>query len=235
MPDKILIVEDETALRETLSYTLTREGYDTRTAKDGQAAVAAAKEWQPDAILLDVMLPLLDGLEVCRLLRREMNTPILMVTARASEVDRVVGLEVGADDYLVKPFHMRELVARVKALLRRSRLVQEASRDPDDQALEPSLVCGDLRIEPARAEVLRDGHVVALKPKEYELLLYLARHRGQVHSREQILQRVWGWDYSGDSRTVDVHVRWLREKIEPDPAKPVRLITVRGTGYRFEG
>jgi DNA-binding response OmpR family regulator len=235
MAEKILVVEDETALRETLAYTLEKEGFITRTAADGRGAIAIAQEWRPDAILLDIMLPVLDGLEVCRLLRREMNTPILMVTARGSEIDRVVGLEVGADDYLVKPFHMRELVARVKALLRRVRMMQPAAADDAEPAPEAPIECGDLRIDPARAEVLRGGQVLVLKPKEYELLLYLAHHRGQVLSREQILQRVWGWTYTGDSRTVDVHIRWLREKIESDPSTPARLVTVRGAGYRFEG
>jgi DNA-binding response OmpR family regulator len=235
MAEKILIVEDEVALRETLTYTLTREGYETRTAEDGRAAISTAKNWLPNLIVLDIMLPIIDGLEVCRTLRRDMNTPILMVTARGTEIDRVVGLEVGADDYLVKPFHMRELVARVKALLRRVRMMREEVAVEGEPAPEAPILTGDLRIDTVRGEIFRDGKVLILKPKEYELLLHLARHRGQVLSREQILQRVWGWTYTGDSRTVDVHIRWLREKIEMDPAHPVRLVTVRGAGYRFEG
>ncbi len=153
-----------------------------------------------------------------------------------SETDRVVGLEVGADDYITKPFHMRELLARVRAQLRRVRLIRGGKVSPGDAESAPDpLQSGDLLIDLARGEVLRAGKALLLKPKEYELLLYFARHRGQMLSREQILQRVWGWDYTGDSRTVDVHVRWLREKIEIDPAAPARLITVRGGGYRFEG
>jgi DNA-binding response OmpR family regulator len=237
MPEKILIVEDETALRETLTYTLEHEGFDVRAVEDGAKALSAALEHTPDIILLDIMLPGIDGFEVCRRLRAKMNVPILMLTARESEIDRVVGLEMGADDYITKPFHMRELVARIKAQLRRVRLIREEKNPArsDEAAPEEPIVYGDLSINIARGEALRNGNPLALKPKEYELLLYFARHRGQALSREQILERVWGWEYTGDSRTVDVHVRWLREKIEPDPANPVRLVTVRGAGYRFEG
>ncbi len=237
MPEKILIVEDETALRESLAYTLAREGFDVRAVEDGPKALTAASDQRPDIILLDIMLPGIDGFEVCRRLRAKMNVPILMLTARESEIDRVVGLEMGADDYITKPFHMRELVARIKAHLRRVRMLREEKSPPaagEEPPQEP-IVCGDLSINIARGEALRNGNPIALKPKEYELLLYFAHHRGQALSREQILQRVWGWEYTGDSRTVDVHVRWLREKIEPDPANPVRLVTVRGAGYRFEG
>jgi DNA-binding response OmpR family regulator len=237
MPEKILIVEDETALRETLAYTLSREGYEARAVGDGPGALSAAHDLPPDLVLLDIMLPGMDGFEVCRRLRAETNVPILMLTAREEEVDRVVGLEMGADDYIVKPFHMRELVARIKAQLRRARMVREeqaAAPEKEAAPLEP-IRTGDLEIQLARGEALRDGKPLALKPKEYELLVYFARHRGQVLSREQILQKVWGWEYTGDSRTVDVHVRWLREKIEADPTRPQRLVTVRGAGYRFEG
>jgi DNA-binding response OmpR family regulator len=233
--DKVLIVEDEPSLVETLEYTLTRQGYAVCTATDGLQALEVARREQPDLIVLDVMLPRLDGLEVCRLLRRETVVPILMLTARTEEVDRVVGLEVGADDYLGKPFSMRELVARIKALLRRVRLTrQEASADGDVRPAD-ILRFGDLIIDLGRREVTRDGEALRLKPKEYELLLFLARHRGIVLSRDLVLERVWGWDYGGGSRTVDVHVRWLREKIEPNPTEPARIVTVRGIGYRFEG
>jgi DNA-binding response OmpR family regulator len=237
MPEKILIVEDETALRETLAYTLGREGFEVRAVEDGKTALTAALEQLPDIILLDIMLPGIDGFEVCRRLRAKMNVPILMLTARENEIDRVVGLEMGADDYIIKPFHMRELIARIKAQLRRVRMIrEEKSPAPSGEATpEAPVAYGDLILDTVRGEVLRGGKPLPLKPKEFDLLLYFARHHGQVLSREQILERVWGWEYTGDSRTVDVHVRWLREKIEPDPAHPVRLVTVRGAGYRFEG
>ena len=232
MSDKILIVEDELTLQETLAYNLEHQGYQVFTASDGNKAIEMAKECNPDLILLDIMLPGIDGFEVCRILRKDMLVPILMLTARDDEIDRVVGLEVGADDYLTKPFSMRELVARVKALLRRVRQMQ--SNNPAEEKHQ-IFDFGNLRIDESRHEVSLGGNPINLKPKEYDLLLYLARHRGHILSREQILEEVWGWDYFGDSRTVDVHVRWLREKIESDPAKPNRIITIRSAGYRFEG
>jgi DNA-binding response OmpR family regulator len=232
---KILVVEDDLTLLETLEYNLTRQGYTVLTATDGPKALELARQARPDLLVLDVMLPGLDGLEVCRLLRREMNTLIFMLTARAEEVDRVLGLEMGADDYLTKPFSMRELLARVKALLRRVELIrQEKTAAGQTSAAEEPLVVGDLTIDPARHEVSRRGKPLRLKPKEYDLLVFLARHRGIALSRDQILEQVWGWDYVGGSRTVDVHVRWLREKIEDDPADPARIVTVRGVGYCFE-
>jgi DNA-binding response OmpR family regulator len=195
-----------------------------------------ARREQPDLIVLDIMLPKLDGLEVCRILRQETIVPILMLTAREEEVDKVVGLELGADDYMTKPFSMRELQARIKALLRRSRFIREELTSREDSVDETQqLTFGDLTLDLARHEVMRDGEPLHLRPKEYELLVFLARNRGTVLSRDLILEKVWGWDYGGGSRTVDVHVRWLREKIEPDPAHPTRIITVRGVGYRFEG
>jgi DNA-binding response OmpR family regulator len=235
MGSKVLIVEDEPALLDTLEYNLAHQGYTVYTAADGPAALEMARQNRPDLIVLDVMLPGLDGFEVCRVLRQEMSVPVLMLTARDEEVDKVVGLEVGADDYMTKPFSMRELLARVKALLRRVRL------DREDLAIEGAEIgaerfaFGDLTIDLARCEVLRQGEPLHLKPKEYDLLVFLARNQGMVLSRDLILERVWGWDYGGGSRTVDVHVRWLREKIEPDPAQPARIITVRSVGYRFEG
>ncbi len=234
MPQKVLVVEDEPALQETLEYNLQRQGYAVVKAADGLAALDVARRERPDLIVLDVMLPGIDGFEVCRVLRQEMSVPIIMLTARTEEVDRVVGLEVGADDYIVKPFSMRELLARIKAQLRRVRLIREEMSGPEEAAGQ-KLVFGDLTIDMARREVQRNGEVLRLKPKEYDLLLFLARHRGAVVSRDLILERVWGWDYDGGTRTVDVHLYWLREKIEPDPANPTRLITVRGIGYRFEG
>ncbi len=236
MPESILIVEDEPSLQETLAYNLQKEGYLVETVGDGLLAIASARRMKPDLIVLDLMLPGLDGFEVCRILRKEMITPILMLTARDDEIDRVVGLEVGADDYLTKPFSMREFVARVKAQLRRARLVrEELGQLGETQVKHERLLFGTLEINVTRGEVILDGQPLRLKPKEYQLLLFLAEHRGQMLSREFVLERVWGWDYIGDSRTVDVHVRWLRQKIEADPAQPERIVTVRGGGYRFEG
>jgi len=234
MSEKILVVEDEPTLLETLIYNLKREGYAVEGVADGRKAIISAREMLPDLMVLDLMLPGMDGFEITRVLRQEMTIPILMLTARDGEIDRVLGLEIGADDYLTKPFSMRELMARVKALLRRVRIDQEkAANDP--KRVAEILEFDNLNINLTRLEVTLDDHVLALKPKEYELLLYLARHRGQVLSRDHILERVWGWDFSGGSRTVDVHIRWLREKIEKEPAKPTRIITIRGVGYRFEG
>jgi len=234
MSEKILVVEDEPALQETLAYNLTRQGYEVKTAGDGQAALDIARKEQPDLIVLDIMLPVLDGFEVCRILRKKMNTPVIMLTARDDEIDRVIGLEIGADDYLTKPFSMREFLARVKAQLRRVRMVREEMED-ESQVAHEKLTFDNLTLDMTRREVLIAGKPVAVKPKEFDLLLFLARHRGQVLSRDLILERVWGWDFSGGSRTVDVHVRWLRKKIEEDPANPQRIVTVRSRGYRFEG
>jgi DNA-binding response OmpR family regulator len=235
MTDKVLVVEDDLTLRETLEYNLVRQGYEVHTAADGRAALQIARQERPDLILLDIMLPGMDGFEVCRVLRQEMSVPILMLTARDEEVDKVVGLEIGADDYMTKPFSMRELLARVKAQLRRVRLTREEATAAEDGVVEgEKLTVGDLTIDLARHEALLGGEPLSLKPKEYELLVFLARNRGLVLSRDLILERVWGWDYGGGSRTVDVHVRWLREKIEPDPANPTRIVTVRGVGYRLE-
>lgn len=238
---KVLVVEDEPVLLETLEYNLTRQGHTVYTASDGLQALQVARAQRPDVIVLDIMLPGIDGIEVCRILRGEMNVPILMLTARAEEVDKIVGLEVGADDYMTKPFSMRELLARVKALLRRVRLIREdiAAESGESRATESAaaetLTFDNLSIDMGRREVTREGRPVHLKPKEFDLLVFLARHRGIVLSRDLILERVWGWDYDGGTRTVDVHVRWLREKIEVDPAHPDRIVTVRGIGYRFEG
>jgi DNA-binding response OmpR family regulator len=233
--EKVLVVEDEPTLVETLAYNLTRQGYEVFTATDGPGGLEMARKERPDVIVLDIMLPGLDGFEVCRILRREMSVPILMLTARTDDVDKVVGLEVGADDYLTKPFSMRELLARVKALLRRVRLIREEVSAEMGNAEAERLEFGDLVIDLTRHEVRRKGEILRLTPKEFDLLAFLARNRRAVLSRDLILERVWGWDYVGGTRTVDVHVRWLREKIEPDPANPVRIITVRGIGYRFEG
>jgi DNA-binding response OmpR family regulator len=235
MSGKILLVEDEVPLLETLRYNLTKQGYEVRTATDGVRALEVARLEHPDLILLDVMLPGLDGFEVCRILRREMNVPIIMLTARTDEVDRVVGLEVGADDYVTKPFSMRELLARVKASLRRVRLVREEMTASQQDTAQRRLVFDNLALDDVRHEALLDGEPLVLRPKEYDLLLFLAHNRGVTLSRDLILERVWGWEFNGGTRTVDVHVRLLREKIEPDPANPTRIVTVRSVGYRFEG
>lgn len=235
--EKILIVEDEPALQESLAYNLHHQGYQTEVVGDGLAAIEAARRISPDLIILDLMLPKLDGFEVCRILRREMNVPIIILTARDEEIDRVVGLEIGADDYLTKPFSMREFLARVKAQLRRVRMMREEikSSEKESKDIKDILTFGNLTLDIQRREVLLDRQPLSMKPKEYELLLFLANHQGHVLSRDLILERVWGWSFTGASRTVDVHVRWLREKIEVDPANPRRIITVHGVGYRFKG
>jgi DNA-binding response OmpR family regulator len=237
MTELILVVEDELSLLETLAYNLKRQGYEVETASDGYVALESARKLHPDLIVLDVMLPGIDGFEICRILRQEMTTPVVMLTARDDEIDRVVGLEVGADDYMIKPFSMRELMARVKAMLRRVRLIRQEiiNQAAPVEPLGRVLVFNNLSIDLNRREVILNNQALAFKPKEFELLTFFAQHLGQVLTREFVLERVWGWDYIGDSRTVDVHVRWLREKVETDPSDPHRIITVRGAGYRFEG
>jgi len=225
---KILVVDDEPTLVATLKFNLEREGHKVVTAADGEAALHTARSEHPDLILLDLMLPVLSGVEVCRILRKETDVPILMLTTKDSEIDKVVGLELGADDYVTKPFSLRELLARVKALLRRA-----DGAGPSAGSAE--LSSGDLRLDVGRREAFRSGVPLALKPKELELLAFFLRNRGRILSREEIMSQVWGYDYGDDSRTVDVHVRWIRKKIEEDPDRPVRLITIRGAGYRFEG
>ncbi len=226
---KVLVVEDEESLLFTLAHNLKREGYQVLTAARGDDGLRLAREKHPDLIVLDVMLPGIDGIQVCRMLRRDSDVPIIMLTALGGEGDRVAGLDTGADDYMAKPFGMRELMARIRALLRRS-----GPRAAPD--LGPSVVVsGDLALDRERREVTRNGRVLRMKPKEFELLLFFAQHPGKVFSREQILDDVWGYDFYGGPRTVDVHVRWLRQKIEDDPANPTRLRTIRGSGYLFEG
>ena len=236
MIEKILVVDDEVSLQETLTYKLEKEGYQVEVAGDGLTALELARSTKPDLVILDVMLPGMDGFEVCRTLRQETNIPVLMLTARDDEIDRVVGLEVGADDYLPKPFSMRELIARVKALLRRVRLMREEIGAAAQEGNLPQIMTfGNLEIDMTRREVRLGGVVVPCKPKEFDLLTFMGQNKGRVLTRELILERVWGWGFVGDSRTVDVHIRWLREKIEPNPEMPQRIITVRGAGYRFEG
>jgi DNA-binding response OmpR family regulator len=229
MGSKILIVEDDQALLDVLKYNLTKEGYNVVTATDGIQALEVARESKPALILLDIMLPKMSGFDVCRILRKETTTPILMLTAKDEEVDKIVGLEIGADDYMTKPFSMRELLARIRAMLRRAEMVKSK---PVEEAV---LRISDLEVDLARHQATLSGTKLELTPKEFDLLVFLARNRGLVFSREQLLERVWGYDYAGDTRTVDVHIRWLREKLEVDPAKPKRLVTIRGVGYKLEG
>ena len=224
MARTILVVEDEPTLRETLAEALEAEGFEVRTAGDGQAAVAQFREHRPDLLLLDLMLPGMSGMDVCRIVRAESNVPIVMLTARDSEVDKVVGLELGADDYVTKPFSLRELSARIRGIFRRG--------DQLTAAQLPSLVdLGAVRVDLAGHRILRDGQEVPVKPKVFELLAFLLRHPGQVLSRDQLLEHVWGYDYPGETRTVDVHVHWLRAAVEPDPTDPALIQTVRGAGY----
>jgi two-component system OmpR family response regulator len=227
---KILIVEDDQNLLATLKYNLLNEGYEVVTAIDGVQALDIARSEKSELIILDVMLPKLSGFEVCRILRKEMTVPILMLTAKTEEVDKIVGLEIGADDYMTKPFSMRELIARVRAMLRRADMVKTPTTGEEEY-----LKIGDLEIDISRHQASCRGLSLDLTPKEYELLAFLARNRGFVFSREQLLEKVWGYDYAGNTRTVDVHIRWLRQKIETDPAHPRVILTVRGTGYKLEG
>jgi len=235
--EKILVVEDEISLRETLAFTLQKQGYEVMAVSDGANALETARLNHPDLILLDLMIPKVDGTQVCKILRKEgFENPILMVTAKADEIDKILGLEIGADDYISKPFSMRELVARIKSHLRRTASIRnELDRLRTSGESAEVLQFDNLAINKTRREVTLDEKIVALKPQEYDLLLFFAEHKGQMLTREFILERVWGWDYIGDSRTVDVHVRWLRQKIELDASEPIRLVTVRGGGYRFEG
>jgi len=211
---KILIVEDEKILRETLAYNLTNQGFEVVTSGDGNEALEIMRSDPPDLMILDIMLPGLDGFEVCRQARTRSNIPILMLTARDSEIDRVVGLEVGADDYMVKPFSMRELVARVKAMLRRGKFLQEEVQTtiPNPNNESRLLIFGDLSIDLDRREILKQGEVLEVRPKEFELFLYMAQNRGKALSRERILEEVWGWNYVGESRTVDVHYSLVAPK-----------------------
>jgi DNA-binding response OmpR family regulator len=226
MPNTILIVEDDATLCEMLALNLRSAGYQVLTAGDGAAAIDLARAHAPDLILLDLMLPELDGLTVCRSLRRASDVPIMIVTARSGELDKIVGLESGADDYMTKPFSLGELQARIRALLRRAGSHNGSSDD---------IRSGNLNLNLVSRRALLDGRDVSLSPKEFSLLVELMRNQGAVLTRDLLLSRVWGTDFFGDAHTLDVHVRWLREKIEPDPAAPSRIITVRGIGYRFEG
>lgn len=222
----ILLVEDDDTLRKTLAYNLSKDGYQVIQSGDGAEALSLARDKAPDLIVLDVMLPSLDGLTVCRILRSESQVPIIMLTARGSEVDRIVGFEIGADDYIVKPFSLGEFLARVRAMLRRA---------PVTFGGMDRLEAGDLVVDLIARRVTLRGAELKLTYKEFDLLAMLMRNQGAVLSRDLLLERVWGYDYTGQTKTVDVHVRWLREKIEDDPSAPQRIVTLRGVGYRFEG
>lgn len=223
----LLLVEDETTLAETLRYNLEREGYTVLVASDGVQGVDLARRERPDIVVLDVMLPRLDGFSVCRILRSESDIPIIMLTARQDEVDRIAGLELGADDYVSKPFSLGELLARVRAIMRRT------DRKPSGTNREV-LEASQLRVDTGSRRAWRNNDELTLSQKEFDLLTCLMRNRGIALSRDLLLERVWGFDFLGDSRTVDVHIRWLREKVETDPARPQYIQTVRGVGYRFE-
>ena len=231
MKNKVLIVDDEKAIVDIISFNLKKEGYDVCTAYDGQEALDKVYSYDPDLILLDIMMPKIDGLQVCRKIRERLNTPIIMLTAKAEEVDKVLGLELGADDYVTKPFGMRELMARVKANLRRNNHIENEESLDDRKVIRHE----DLIIDLERYEVTKDGETLDLTLREYELLTFLASQKGQVFSREVLLEKVWGYEYYGDVRTVDVTIRRLREKVEDKPSKPEYVLTKRGIGYYFIG
>lgn len=236
MHPSILVVDDEKTLRDMLEYNLRREGYKVFVAADGNEAINKAYSERPDLIILDIMLPGMNGFEVCRAIRKELTTPILMLSAREEEIDKVLGLELGADDYLTKPFGLRELLARVGAMLRRADMLRtetQKAKDTNSEGTGSTLVAGDLVLNVVQRTVMRGGEPVELKPKEFDLLAFLTAHPMQVFSRDTLLDRVWGMDFVGGTRTVDVHVRWLRSKLEHDPADPQLIRTVYGVGYRF--
>lgn len=233
---KVLVVEDDPSIRDALHYSLRQEQHEVLTASDGIEAIEIARAAEPELVVLDLMLPRMSGLDVCRVLRAESPVLILMLSAKDEEVDRVVGLEMGADDYVVKPFSMRELLTRIASLLRRDRISRQSGREhyaaPSSNPREV-FEFGDFVLDVTAHELLRRGSPVALRPREFELLEYLLRHPRQVLTRDMILRGVWGYSFDGQSRTVDVHVRWLREKIEADPANPQYVLTVRQVGYKF--
>ncbi|HEX5465220.1 MAG TPA: response regulator transcription factor [Candidatus Limnocylindrales bacterium] len=216
----VLVVDDEPTVRDALAERLAEEGFAVVTAADGPRALERFRADKPDLVVLDLMLPGLPGIEVCRTIRRESAVPIIMLTAKDSELDKVLGLELGADDYVTKPFSLRELTARIRAVLRRG-----------EAPTEPGLRLGDVEVDLAGHQIIRDGVALPITPRAFDLLAFLARHPGQVFSREQLVEQVWGYDYAGETRTVDVHVHWLRAHIEEDPTHPRYLQTVRGTGY----
>jgi DNA-binding response OmpR family regulator len=222
---KILLVDDEAAIVQSLRYNLERSGYTVTAAGDGRTAVALAASEQPDLVILDIMLPLLDGIEACKEIRKVSSVPIIMLTAKDQEFDKVLALELGADDYVTKPFSLGEIIARVKARLRRSEV--------DLEARDESITIGDITIDRSRQRLVVRGEAVALAPKEFRLLHVLMENRGRIVTRQMLLEKVWGYDFEGEHQTISVHVRWLREKIEIDPNNPRHIITVRSRGYMF--
>ena len=227
MARTILVVDDEATLRETVVDALEAEGFKVSAAADGREALIRFRAERPDLVLLDLMLPEMSGIEVCRIIRAESGVPIVMLTAKDSELDKVVGLELGADDYVTKPFSLRELSARIRAIFRRA---EQAAPEHSPPA---AVTLGDVQVDLAGHRLLRDGEVLPVKPKAFELLAFLLHNPGQVFTRDQLLERVWGYDYAGETRTVDVHIHWLRGQLEPDPANPQFIHTVRGVGYVF--
>ncbi len=226
---KIIIIEDEKTISDIIKYNLEKEGYSVYTAYDGISGLESIENINPDLILLDIMMPKMDGLEVCKRVRQTSDTPIIMLTAKAEEIDKVVGLEIGADDYITKPFGMRELIARVKANLRRFNIPEVLIED------NKTIVEGDLELNLEKYEVLKKGKVIDLTVREFELLKFLVKQKGKIFSRETLLEKVWGYEYYGDVRTVDVTIRRLREKIEDEPSKAAYVLTKRGVGYYFRG
>jgi DNA-binding response OmpR family regulator len=225
---RILLVDDETLITDSLTYSLRREGFEVKAAGDAAQAMQDVLDFQPDLVVLDIMLPGMSGLEFCRSLRSHSTIPVIMLTARGEEIDRVLGLEVGADDYLAKPFSFRELLARIRAILRRVELDRLASQ-------AQTLDLGRLSLDPVSRRIFKQGQELQLSSREFDLLTILMRNAGRALSRDELLRQVWGDDWIGDSRTLDVHVRWLRLKVEDDPATPHYIQTVRGYGYRFAG
>ena len=226
----VLIAEDEENILKSLKYNLEKNGYRVSTASDGEQCIELNRKLSPDIIILDIMLPKLDGLEACRIIRQESEVPIIMLTAKVEEIDRVVGLELGADDYVTKPFYMREIIARVRSLLKRNKRGQLNTYQNNLDSIRVNNLTLDLLGHSAKI----GGEDLALKPREFALLSLFMKNKGRVFTREQLLQQAWGYDYLGDTRTVDVHIRWLREKIELNPSQPTRIVTVRRVGYRFE-
>jgi two-component system, OmpR family, alkaline phosphatase synthesis response regulator PhoP len=222
---RILLVDDEAAIVQSLRYNLEKNGYLVTAAGDGRSAVALAASESPDLVILDIMLPLLDGIEACKEIRKVSDVPIIMLTAKHQEVDKVLALELGADDYVTKPFSLGEIIARVKARLRR--------REVDNEARDESITIGEISIDRSRQRLVVRGEVIALAPKEFRLLYVLMENRGRIVTRQMLLEKVWGYDFEGEHQTISVHVRWLREKIEVDPNNPRHIITVRSRGYMF--